>query len=385
MTLMKRFSIILFGALAIVMASCSKNIEPASPDSDDWYHDVSLPVPIEFAESSVLTKAAIETLADLDRPLGVFAVDKSATDLNINNILLNNVPAHCEPGVSGSNTIKFGTIDSSYDLYYPMVSNVSYSFYAYYAYNGSATLPDAQTTATHVKIPVSVSTSTSDILWAESYAEKRNGYDGFNAAYIRKVGIRPHFNFKHVTSKVYFRAGVFYDEASEIDGLENLSVKSLWLLNVPTRANLCVIGLGADAKDKGKLVDLSAYDKARVLKELKLLPVNQTNPNSNQYQYEVLGNPIFLAPNDEPLTIEMTLSFTLDGSPREQVVTYTLDPKSLGAATEDENGTPLRRFEAGYKYGFNIKVYSPMEIKIEATVEDYKEAFEDEYADVDIM
>ena len=52
---MKRFSFIFLGALAILMAGCSKN-EPQVPDEDAWVYDLSLPVPIRFGSGIPATK-----------------------------------------------------------------------------------------------------------------------------------------------------------------------------------------------------------------------------------------------------------------------------------------------------------------------------------------
>ena len=56
---MKRFSLIFLGALAILMAGCSKN-NPQQPDPDAWVHDLSLPVPIQFGSSLVETKGGFD-------------------------------------------------------------------------------------------------------------------------------------------------------------------------------------------------------------------------------------------------------------------------------------------------------------------------------------
>ena len=52
---MKRISMICFGALAIVMAGCSKNAEPEQPSvplENAWMFDETLPVPIQFGMST---------------------------------------------------------------------------------------------------------------------------------------------------------------------------------------------------------------------------------------------------------------------------------------------------------------------------------------------
>ena len=79
---MKNLGMILFGALAIVMAGCSKNAapdQPSAPLENAWMFNESLPVPVQFGMSTGVglqsTKTMINTWSDLDYRLGIFALN----------------------------------------------------------------------------------------------------------------------------------------------------------------------------------------------------------------------------------------------------------------------------------------------------------------------
>ena len=118
------FSIILFGALAILMASCSKNVEPSLSDPDAWKTDITLPVPVNFGSAAVSTKAGfIDNLKD-KMAFGVFGVSTDATNLTDEDChLLYNMRADYLYG----NFKLYGD-----PVYYPVTNDKSFNFYAYY-------------------------------------------------------------------------------------------------------------------------------------------------------------------------------------------------------------------------------------------------------------
>ena len=86
---MKRFSIILLGALAMLMAGCSKNEPVSPPDEYAWVNDINLPVPIQFGSSdlSVTTKGMIDPVPGTNRlpsglTIGVVGFNREAEAWN---------------------------------------------------------------------------------------------------------------------------------------------------------------------------------------------------------------------------------------------------------------------------------------------------------------
>ena len=110
---------ICFGALAIVLAGCSKNnVEPetpAAPMENAWMFDETLPVPIQFGMSTGVgiqsTKTMIETWDDLDHRLGIFALNMDGAEglkKGSYDVYLDNEPADCVYDVNrGKDMIKF--------------------------------------------------------------------------------------------------------------------------------------------------------------------------------------------------------------------------------------------------------------------------------------
>jgi hypothetical protein len=200
---------ICFGALAIVLAGCSKNNveteKPAAPLENAWMYDESLPVPIQFGMSTGVgiqsTKTMIENWSDLEHRLGIFALNMDGGDgLNRGSydVYLDNEPADCiYDAVREKDMIKFDE-----NKYYPYSSDRNLSFFGYYPYfNGNT--PEYYADSIRVQIPSS-EWGKHDIMCSSSYADtmfvKKDAelgwvpaereeatayYNGYNASYMR--------------------------------------------------------------------------------------------------------------------------------------------------------------------------------------------------------
>jgi len=274
---MKRFSLIFLGALAILMAGCSKN-NPQQPDPDAWVHDLSLPVPIQFGSSLVETKGGFESADDLEglEGFGVYGLaknDDASWVQGTQDVLLYNTKAGVE---SGSVVLTGGP------YYYPRESTRNFSFYGYFPRLVGTTLKDG----VGLGAPVGVGSAENaryalgktDFIWAKA-AAKGNGY---NAKYIR--GIRsesiddesPIFNFRHVTSGLKFVAVANMDENVNTGAASNtdadfvaIKIKSVTLKNVFTSGWLCVAG-----ENEGEIIELG--DPA----SLTITPDSDVNPTA---------------------------------------------------------------------------------------------------------
>ena len=246
---MKRFSIILFGALAILMASCSKHAQP-EPEFEPWVNDLSLPVPIQFGTPNLVspdTKAApISEPSNLKgKRIGVFAIDK--TDwTNPGSILMNNVIASSD----GKN------ITFSPAQYYPVKSDKKFTFYGYYVYSAAVgnesdfgdPTPNVDENGYYVTLPM----GNIDYLWAKSKASTYKNstgesFDGFNAKYIREItkggdealkNYMPKFEFKHITAGVDIK--VQADPQEEGQDFSDIQICSVCVDEAVTSAKLCI-------------------------------------------------------------------------------------------------------------------------------------------------
>ena len=213
-----------FAALAF-MASCSKQ-ENAQVADDAWVYDESLPVPVTFAapqvtiESKAVNPGKLEDLKGLD--IGVFALatGEGATGwTTADGAFINNKKV-----TTGADD---GSITFNPVIYYPMNSEQSYSFFAYYPYQGT----DNIALATHCEITFDIKGFT-DILWSKAYAEPLNsGLTGYNAAYIRQLKTAqggedkmPKLKFYHALTSLQFNAQL--DGTSDAVRLNSMTVRA---------------------------------------------------------------------------------------------------------------------------------------------------------------
>ena len=369
--MIKRISIFLLGALAMIMAGCSKEPHTAAPGENDWVHDLTLPVPIQFSTAATpATKSAIETADQMvGKNFGFFAVDKAASDLTAPNGLseiFNNVSAQCaltdNYTEDGRQIVDFSwTTGTSY--YYPMTSKINYNFYGYHLWNSGASV----TSETRITVPVSYSGKslwTTDILWGEAVAEPKSPegsdlvYNGFNAAYVRKIG-KPMIDFKHATARVSFKATL----AEDPDAKEGVQVDQFKLMNVPSSANLCVVDI-LDPSLNGTFVDLGEPSESGC-------PIPGSNLGTlEQGVTAEIATDMFIPPMTESLVVRILYRVVMENGSTggQQTADYEIDPKLFNAS--------LNGYEAGKHYIFNLKFYSPERIVIDATVQEYENAFD---------
>lgn len=356
----------------MVMASCSKNIDTAESGKNDWVLDVNLPVPLQLG-TGVFTRAAIASEADmLGKGFGFFAVDKYATDLTADNgiELPDNVKATCSLIEDGTK-VEFQFVNGNnapVSYYYPLMNTKYYSFYGYHAHQADAAdVPASKKTSTRITVDVPVSKQL-DILHGEAVVtdpqQGSNGmmYDGYNAAYVRKVG-KPLMNFKHVTARVSLQTTM----ATGQDGKDGISIAQIGVSEVPTSATLCIVDIENPALNGTFLGNNGTTNDAG---NPRFSAIPNTNLGILTTTTVALTEDVFLAPQTTPLKVKIIYNVVKNGvavNPQKEIV-YELDPSKFNNARQG--------FEAGYHYTFNLVFYSPEEIRIEATIEDYTNAFD---------
>lgn len=380
-----------------MMAGCSKDVHTASKESasDDWLVNLELPVPIEFGSGSISTKASFDSMDDLltipgekSYPFGVFAIDKSTESIIGDELLLNNERAIYIDTDEGKVFQFANTGNVEQPKYYPMVSDRSFDFYGYYSRQSSMELSESEETPTRLSVNVDVGSLNSDILWAK--ATTGAAEDGYNARYIRKNrDKKPVLNFQHVTSCIKFRAVYAPNEDEIAPEMSEIKVSSITIKNIHTKAKLCVIDI-ANSDNESELTVTGDPTDVQITgsNAYKTNLIKSKSLDGSEYAAALLCDDFFIAPQDEALDVQFVIKYTpVDGSELSQTVTYTLDPSKLtsneNGEIEDENGNVIRLFEAGYQYGFNLKIYSPEKISIDVTLDRYKNAFGDDvFADI---
>ena len=365
---------IILGALAIIMAGCSKDASyaPESPDPDAWMHDVTLPVPVRFSAGN-LTRSAIDSENDLkDKRFAFFAVDKHPDSLYtapIDIAFPDNAKAKC---YEENGTMKFSfqtnaATPQNAKYYYPMQTTEAYSFYGYYceeeAKNSSYSKPEFHRTDDSLYVDIAVGTE-SDILCgkaeADSNVEQTSGIRGFNAKYLRKNPVdSPVLQFEHPASCVAIRLILVKSNEANTDGV---TLASAHLDSIPARARLC-LAHRLDKTHEGCFVrPVGNVENVLIGSGMALTFGGSENTLSLPER--------FIMPQTTPLNLR--LGFNMGTAV--EYVSYKIDPASLGLS----NG-----FERGVRYTLNIKVYSPVKVDIEAKVKPYEDAFSGKEFDPD--
>ena len=357
---MKRFSIILFGALAILMASCSKHAQP-EPEFEPWVNDLSLPVPIQFGTPNLVspdTKAApIKDASNLEgKRIGVFAIDKSSNNwTDSESILMNNVIASSDRG----------KITFSPTQYYPVKSDKNYTFYGYYVYSADVgyesdseePIPTGDQDGYYVTLPM----GNIDYLWAKSEATAYNGLDGFNAKYIREItkggagasDKMPKFEFKHITAGVDIKVQADPQEAGAT--FTDIKICSVCVNDAVTKAKLCIAHRTKPSKEgtfvstdptPGK-IEMTGGSNSTVWLE-------NAGPFSPTIDGVTVGHGLFLYPGK---AYKVTVYYKSDAT-KNQWTPFTFTTSTL---------------QAGYKYTYTLLFHSSKSIDINVSVLGWEE------------
>lgn len=344
---MRKWSLIFFAALAILMAGCERIVETGNPVGEEpWMYDQTLPVPVKFGVSGTDTRVSIEDASQIDGNIfGIFAFDKASSDLTARDeLMLRNAPA---VGVYSDGK---ASLRLSKTVYYPQFSEREYTFYSYYARQRASVVYEQTATQTLVTIPVS---NEHDVLWAMSEAE-----GGYNASFLREGNELPSFTYSHATACLSFNASV----KSVVPGIQ-VSLESLALI-APASATLCVVDL-LDTDKQGTFVwkgnDVERLAHARYGGDSgNLHVVLDTEP-----QDEPVCKDMFIVPGSVSQKVKAvfrTQSYGVDG-----ILGTGDDPKPQLSTVEVvlTPGDSGETFKAGWRYAYNIRMHSPQEVSLE--------------------
>ena len=423
---MKRFSIILLGALAILMAGCSKDVEPVSPpDENAWINDVSLPVPVLFNTSDLTasTKADDPGMIDgatlSERTVGVVGINSAADSWGANysfdedELLLDR-----EVMTTAEGNIVF----TNPKEYYPMVSDKAYDFYGYYPciegkdiYLGEMAGVDGSVSGNQM-ILADYPIGYQDILWAGTKEnDKVFEYEdegllpqevtGYNAKYIRKVKqaemkllnsvggneeslnleqaaqlaeIRSYFpklQFKHCLSAARFYVQAKDDDAADtfVDDEKNpiLQITGLTLKDVHTTGCLIVAVKGEhdSTLKEGTIIGRKPTTTLELKEKDGTTTIEPITPKTDPQQ---LGDGLMLLPGSATKTdggdvyyIEAEVRYTIAEHGEK-----TLDVKFPVMATNN--------FIEGKLYSFTIVFNSLEEVVIKTGLNPWDDQIDDE-------
>lgn len=320
---------------------------------------------------TTLSRAPITPAEWIGTKVGIFALNKVTgavwTDNSVNNTetdnldcLLNGVQATiADNAVAGTNPqgVVFGET-----FYYPRVSNKNYSFYGYHPYvaptEASLTVGESQIACSYVI------TGKEDIIWGKIAAAPATGtdgkqYDGYNAAYFRKIApapVSPNIPFKHLLTQLTFslQRGADYDPTT-------CAMSEIKLTSVPKNGNLMIANAVVPA-DEGTV----AWQSTIVTNgTVNLVPVPVATDLADVPAYT--GPALTLAEGVNRLDIPNTAVMLPSGFQKYQLsVTLNGDPTTLTISPKTGNFLP------GYAYNIALTINGPMAITINATLTDWK-------------
>lgn len=354
----RRLLAILCSALVILMAGCTSGVLRQEPsvsglESEAWRYDETLPVPIILGCSDAGTKAQINDVAALDDKIfGTFAINKDAD--TIETLFSNKVSQYQHE----RRKFIFGTTtDASCPedyIYYPVDSEVNYSFYAYYAYqpdNKVVIMPESEVSEDGKKILVNMPVAKeADILWGKA---ETSGY-GFNAHFLRQnknQDVGPRFVFKHPAACLSFTASTAPGLTLQEGGYHPL-IQHVKFYNLPTNAQLCIYD--CEHSKEGTFIKVNE-------RGTQYLTVKGGHQNLNA---EVKGaepapvGDIFIAPQDGPLECGINIrwakfkgedaqgnkSYSVGSNKYYKFPIYPYGPDGQGG------------FEAGKRYRINLYI-----------------------------
>ena len=363
---MKRFSLIFLSALAILMASCSKD-GPQLPPEDAWVNDLSLPVPIQFGSGfsqDLVTKVGYESIEDFDESVifGIFGLDTDSTDWRPDapGVLLYNTSAQFNDGKIG-----FRYNKQVVTYYYPMEVSCNYTFYAYHTRSGNVEHKVDEDGNDGYYAPITF--GSDDVLWAKTSVsddmETAVGRDGFNSAYCRAVrqkGLEqqthmPNLKFEHLTAALEFYAvGDNTDDTNLTDeDFSTVTVKKISITNAVSGATLCI---AHENPANEKTWSDPQPEDTTVMSGVATAGVHPTVGDGT-----LVGDGLFLYPQDT-YDVEIVIN-----SPK-------LNGK--GDSVLKRSVTADGGFKAGHKYRFDIMLKSPEVMDIIVTPTEFTDGTE---------
>lgn len=330
----------IFGALAIIMAGCTRFIDSSYEDASsvpEWVVDIDVPVPVELKVSSIPTRGAITSLEDMTgKTFRVFADNKNNEGvLDIAGMeTLDNREAVFKKYSDGSYGFDFGKPVPCY----PVVSEGDYSFYAYHFYGSShgRVRYEDDNSAVYVRV---VTATDEDVLWGVAQTDGA----GFNAKYLRQGGLGPNLRFKHVTAGVSFKIKAHQT-------LPQLKVKAITYYNIPTKAELCIIDkrTGGENRQGSLLKDTYMYG-------------NLVFTFDNPLELSDFYHELFIAPED---TDYFKCTLTLVGDNGEfETSRVVANPEQFLTGSLKNMG-----YVSGYKYNYDLFINSNYELELQKRI-----------------
>lgn len=343
---MKKNLLLILG-VATVLGSCSNDEVVDQQEINVSKSDVKVAI---AAESVTVT----QTRAALDgwdnTPICVWGLAKNAANWTDASSKLF-TSGYVKGTVSNGGAVQLG--EKAEDVYfYPLNSNINFSFYACSPEPASA--PTLQATSVIASYQIN---GNNDILWGGAEAnditndEDGKKYSGYNARYFRKGGAKPILTFDHKLTRLNFKAkkGQEKDDGSVIPvKIENITIAA------NSNATMTVAGTNAGSLTAvGGLTELPVFFGDDTYAKRGALTL------ADDFSEAVAGT-VMVLPTTGSYTITVTLSATIDGK------TVFAEPSSFEISYTDKAGRTS--FEAGKAYTIRLTVYGLRKVEFEKAI-----------------
>lgn len=385
---MKKYFI--FAAAAIVAASCAKTPAPVQTPDGPEAPAVEGKVAVQFGTnvvSNVETKAPITNWASQDLYILGFprksvtqTEGTSTVTIDYETAFINNVTATAPAGgTSGIITNLYSNASESIPFYYE--GTKTYDFFGYYVGNAANPITPTITEAKDgYTLPIKID-GTQDIMVAKadhSYAcdiafgdtTPGNGENNRTkvpdnwkddyafSAYAARRGVHPYLQFEHLLTQLSFTV----TSGSDFSKSPQLKVTKVEIVNATADTTLCVAGANlafiADNPQSTKnWTPLSVKNNDADA----LTPVDI--PSSTASEPTKIGQPIMLFPKDK-FIVKLYLSQENPAATAE--IERTIDYATYKAVSGSKLKPELDKFEAGYAFAINFKLYGLEKVDITA-------------------
>lgn len=254
---------------------------------------------------------------------------------------------------------------------------MNYSFYGYYPHSTSVPGSTAALDVTNTVVSVTYAfDGTQDIIYGSAVATEANGFDGFNARYIRKnPNTKPEITFTHKLTRLQFNILAAGTTDEEKETAANLRITAIKIIKVPTTLTL-IVANKTNPTENGNLTftpwQEGDAESAYILKnqdDTNATEVTPENPAVTMGSFMML--PATATQPDGEYIALIDMSLVKDG-----------DTKKLPTSTVPIKLNNNATFVAGTSYKVNLSVYGLSTITIEATLTEWIQGGDD--ADIEI-
>lgn len=374
---MKKLNILSLIALSAAMAACSSD-DVATADGMMVEDNSPVLINLTSGAKQTLTRASVESYGAKNafnaEGMGLYMLASDKTGLNVNALdidWLDNNYTFWWDNVNGTATAvtdpdggddytKITADVEGYKAYYPTGDWYKYSFYAYYPRQEENNM-SSDSRSVYINID-----GTQDIIWGKASSDDQFGYC---ARYFRQTAHMtevPNISMSHKMTRIRFATIAGADGTGNYDGALRMGIRTIKVLQVPTRGYLTVANL-TDPTQEGVLT----FDWSEDADKADLAIKDSTDAEFTGFadhrvamQEKYVGQPILL-----PVpAADYVYKVYIELEDEDGTVFPTETPLELNFASQGIN------FEAGKSYKVVMTIHGPKIIEAKASLTPWEES-----------